>query len=232
MAKQTRHPMHKPRRQNPARVFTRAALTSLAGLMLWATVIAEQSTTQEQTQENPSQQLQFAPSDINLPLPDGVDLQRGFRMERYRAPVPQINPGTEVVNTARAYQLYRSGKVKFIDVYPPRGLGADPLDGSWVMSESHENIEGSTWLPEVGRGFLEDGHIDYFERNLQIISGGNKNTFLLFYCSADCWQSWNAARRALLWGYNNIFWYPEGTDGWKEENHTVVPAQPVNFLGE
>ena len=153
-------------------------------------------------------------------------------MEHYRRPVPETNPGTEVVDTTRALELHGSGKVVFIDVYPPRGLGADPIDGNWQTNESHENIEGSTWLPEVGRGFLEEGHVSYFERNLSRLSGGDKQTPLLFYCTSDCWQSWNAAKRALRWGYSTVFWYPNGIDGWLEEGHTLAPAEPVNFFGE
>ena len=172
------------------------------------------------------------PSSIDLPLPEGVDAETGYRMGRYRAPVPQTNPGTEVVNTERALELHASGEVVFIDVFPPRGLGANPLDGTWMTNESHESIESATWLPEVGRGFIEQEHIDYFQRNLELLTEENKQTPLLFFCTADCWQSWNAARRALLWGYENIFWYPEGTDGWAEEGHPVVPVEPVNFFGE
>lgn len=177
-------------------------------------------------------QVRSAASSTDLALPAGVDQQTGFRMERYRAAVPTINPGTEVVSTVRAFELHQSGQVVFIDVYPPRGMGADPLDGSWVITEEHAYIVNSVWLPEVGRGHIEQEHKDYFQRNLQLLSEGDKSTPLLFYCTADCWQSWNAARRALLWGYNNIFWYPDGTDGWIEEDHPVVPAEPVNFLGE
>lgn len=153
-------------------------------------------------------------------------------MHRYRAPVPDSNPGTEVVNTKRALELHASGEVVFIDVYPPRGMGANPMDGTWLTNESHKSIVNATWLPEVGRGFVEREHIDYFQRNLEILTKENKQTPLLFFCTADCWQSWNAARRARLWGYENIFWYPAGTDGWAEEGHAVVPVEPVNFLGD
>lgn len=186
-----------------------------------------------QTDLTPAAQVGHTASDADLPLPEGVDLETGYRMGRYRAAVPTTNPGTEVVDTARAFELHQTRQVVFIDVYPPRGMGADPLDGSWVISEKdHHHIEHSTWLPEVGRGHLEPEHVDYFERNLTLLSKGDKSTPLLFYCTADCWQSWNAARRALLWGYSNIFWYPDGTDGWIEEEHPVVPAEPVNFFGE
>jgi len=176
--------------------------------------------------------LNFSPSPADAALPEGVDTETGYRMEHYRRPAPDINPGTELVNTERALELHQSGKVVFIDVYPPRGLGADPIDGSWRNSEAHETIEGSTWLPEVGRGYLEPDHVSYFERNLELLSNGDKKTPLLFYCTADCWQGWNAARRALRWGYEIIFWYPNGSDGWLEEGHALVPAEAVNFFDE
>ena len=120
----------------------------------------------------------------------------------------------------------------FIDVFPPRGLGADPIDGTWMTNEVHHTIDIATWIPEVGRGHLEQEHIDYFERNLQLLSNNDKSTPLLFFCTSDCWQSWNAAKRANLWGYEIIFWYPAGTDGWQENGHQLVVAEPVNFFGD
>ena len=176
--------------------------------------------------------LGYSPSPVNTPLPKGVDSTTGFRMERYRRAVPTVNPGTETVSTSRAIALHSTDKVIFIDVYPPRGLGHDPFDGTWQTNETHKHIEGSTWLPEVGRGHIEDEHVSYFRRNLQLLTNNNRQAPLLFYCTSDCWQSWNAARRALQWGYEIIFWYPDGTDGWQEENRELVLAEPVNFFGE
>jgi PQQ-dependent catabolism-associated CXXCW motif protein len=37
---------------------------------------------------------------------------------------------------------------------------------------------------------------------------------VVLYCLADCWMSWNAAKRAQEIGYSNVAWYREGTDGW------------------
>lgn len=215
----------------------KVALTVLLCGIAQAPLAAAQNTAvpasacQTNDRSAPSDYIQSNPSDQNSSLPAGVDPQTGFRMQRYRSAVPDSNPGTEVVDTTRAMQLHRSGQVIFIDVYPPRGLGADPLNGNWLTNEPHSNIENSVWLPEVGRGHLEQDHIDYFQRNLSRLTTGDKQTALLFYCTADCWQSWNAARRAMLWGYKNIFWYPDGTDGWHEENHPLIPATPVNFHG-
>lgn len=205
-------------------------LISAPGLILC--LVLTTHTTADDAKLSTTDPVQIQPSSIDSPLPKGVDEKTGFRMNRYRAPVPDVNPGAEVVNTRRAIELHASGQVKFIDVYPPKGLGADPLNGNWMTNEKHQSMEGATWLPEVGRGHIEQGHVDYFQRNLKKITGDDKQTPLMFYCTADCWQSWNAARRALLWGYENILWYPAGTDGWQEHNQPLYPIEPVNFLGE
>ena len=176
--------------------------------------------------------LNHKPSAIDAPLPDGVDPVTGFRMEHYRRPVPDTNPGVEVIDTDRALQLQQTGKVVLIDVFPPRGLGADPLDGSWLTNDEYSTLPGAVWLPEVGRGHLEQEHIDYFTRNLEALTDNDKTTPIMFFCTSDCWQSWNAARRALQWGYEHIFWYPAGSDGWFEEGNELLPAVPINFFGE
>ena len=45
------------------------------------------------------------------------------------------------------------------------------------------------------------------------------------------WQGWNAARRAIVWGHTAVFWYPGGTDQWRDDGGETIPAEPVNFLG-
>lgn len=163
-------------------------------------------------------------------LPKGVDPVTGYRMERYRAPVPAFIPGGQVIGTTELRQAVQTGDMVLINVYPPKGLGPDPLSGDWIISEHHEHIEGSTWLPDVGRGHIEVDATRYFQRHLRRLTKGDKNMALVFYCTADCWQSWNAARRAISWGYDNIFWYPEGIDGWLDAGFELVAASPENFL--
>ena len=48
---------------------------------------------------------------------------------------------------------------------------------------------------------------------------------LLFFCLADCWMSWNAAKRAQEYGYTSVLWYPEGTDGWRFEDWPVEKVE-------
>jgi len=161
-----------------------------------------------------------------------VDPNTGFRMDKYRAPVPGSIPGGTTVDTPFVKQRHDAGSMVFIDVLPPKGMGADPIDGFWLITEPRISISGSIWLPEVGRGFLEAELADYFERNLERLTENNKSTELLFFCTSDCWQSWNAATRAISWGYDNVFWYPNGSDGWTEYGYPLVQIAPVNFIND
>ncbi len=161
-----------------------------------------------------------------------VDPETGLRMERYRAPVPADVPGGVTLSNESAAQMHGAGDIVFIDVYPPKGLGPDPLDGFWVTNEKRSTIPGGVWLPEVGRGTLDAEAEDYFKRNLARLTEGELSRKVAFYCTADCWQSWNASRRAIEWGYTAVHWYPLGTDGWLEAGFELQAVQPVNFLDD
>ncbi len=178
--------------------------------------------------------------DNNSNLPKGVDTDTGFRMERYRAPVPDSIPGGCIASNLEVQAAHLKAFANpsqsnnqnwvFLDVFPPRGLGHDPLDGEWIISEKHDYIPGSIWLPEVGRGYLGEEHQQYFRHNLAKVTNGDSARPIVFYCTSDCWQSWNAAVRAIDWGYSNVIWYPEGIDGWLELGEELEPAVPINFF--
>src|SRR6516165_10536235 len=56
---------------------------------------------------------------------------------------------------------------------------------------------------------------------------GSDDKLLVIYCQRDCWQSWNAAKRALALGYRRVAWYPEGTDGWHDAGLPLENATPA-----
>ena len=39
-------------------------------------------------------------------------------------------------------------------------------------------------------------------------------------------MSWNAAKRALTYGYSQVYWFPEGTDGWDAAGLPLEPSEP------
>ena len=158
---------------------------------------------------------------------DGVAEPDGFRLENYRAAVPATLSGATVVATAELQALLADRAPILIDVLPaPRPPGDRRDDRLW-RGKSRANIPGSVWLPNVGFGELAPEFEAYFVDNLARLTEGDRARRLVFYCQADCWMSWNAAKRALGHGYRNVVWYPEGTDGWAAAGLPLEPAEPV-----
>ena len=156
----------------------------------------------------------------NAPEPEG------YRADNYRAPVPATLAGARVLATGEAEAIWRAAAGVFIDVLPhapkPQNLPA----GTIWREKPRLNIPGSIWLPDTGYGTLAAATEDYLRHGLAGASGGNNATLLVIYCLTDCWMSWNAAKRALSYGYRNVAWYPEGTDGWQRADLPVAEAQP------
>lgn len=155
------------------------------------------------------------------------DPQTGYRTSRYRAPVTLDCPGAIRIDFDDVRALVRDRQAVLLDVMAAEGGGADPKTGAWRLTKSRQNIPGSHWLPDVGKGFLAAGMESYFRSNLQRLTGGDKAKPIIIYCLADCWMGWNAAKRAASWGYTGVHWYPEGTDGWRDWDGNLAPAEPV-----
>jgi PQQ-dependent catabolism-associated CXXCW motif protein len=68
---------------------------------------------------------------------------------------------------------------------------------------------------------------DYLRAGLEGITGGDRAKLLVIYCLRDCWMSWNVAKRAISWGYSNVAWYPDGTDGWQDAGFPLSEAAPA-----
>ncbi len=182
------------------------ALASLVAAMLALTVPAY-------AQESPSE-------------PDG------YRTDNYRAPVPTTLAGARVLATEQAEAIWRSGSGAFVDVLPRPPKPPNLPAGTVWRDKPRFNIPGSIWLPDTGYGTLAAATEDYLRDGLARASGGDSARLLVIYCQADCWMSWNAAKRALSYGYSNVAWYPEGTDGWQRANLPLSDSQPEPLAGE
>ena len=51
--------------------------------------------------------------------------------------------------------------------------------------------------------------------------------YWMIFCRSDCWMSWNAARRAVEWGFDPVIWFPGGTDAWEQAGQPLVTVEPV-----
>ena len=156
----------------------------------------------------------------NVPEPDG------YRTDNYRAAVPATLAGVRVLTTAEAEAIWRAGSGVFIDVLPRAPKPPNLPAGTVWRDKPRLNIPGSIWLPDTGYGKLAEPTEAYLRRGLERASHGNKAALLVIYCQEDCWMSWNAAKRVLSYGYSNVAWYPDGTEGWEHANLPVVESQP------
>ncbi|MCP3388142.1 PQQ-dependent catabolism-associated CXXCW motif protein [Bradyrhizobium sp. CCGB12] len=150
----------------------------------------------------------------------------GYRTDNYRAPVPATLAGARVLTTAEAEAIWRAKSGAFVDVMPRPPKPKNLPEGTVWRDAPRRNIPGSIWLPDTGYGALPPVMDDYLQRGLARASGDDKAALLVIYCLADCWMSWNAAKRALAYGYSNIAWYPDGTDGWERAKLPTEEAQP------
>jgi PQQ-dependent catabolism-associated CXXCW motif protein len=149
-----------------------------------------------------------------------------YRTDNYRTPVPATLKGGRVITTKDAEAIWRDKRGAFIDVMPRPPKPANlPPETVWRDKPRH-NIPGSLWLPDTGYGRLATETEAYLRDGLARASAGRRDALLVIYCQADCWMSWNAAKRAVSYGYSNVVWYPEGTDGWELEDLPLADAQP------
>lgn len=170
-------------------------------------------------QQNPSdiQKLETPPEQAAGTRPAEPE---GYRMDNYRTPVPATLKGAKVIDTIAAETLWEDNRAIFIDVFPKPPKPKLPKGTLWI-DPKRDTIAKALWLPNVGYGALTDEHEAYFKGWLEKLRAGHPTKQLVFFCLRDCWMSWNAAKRALSWGYGNIVWYPEGSDGWIEAGNDI-----------
>ncbi|WP_213771667.1 PQQ-dependent catabolism-associated CXXCW motif protein [Bradyrhizobium sp. dw_78] len=149
-----------------------------------------------------------------------------YRLEDYRAPTPATLRGARVITTEEAERLWRSRSASFVDVWPRPPRPRNLPEGTLWHDKPRSDIPGSIWLPDTGYGELAPAMADYFSKGLGNATGGDRARLLVLYCLADCWMSWNAAKRALSLGYPNVAWYPGGTDGWFAAGLPLQSATP------
>ena len=149
----------------------------------------------------------------------------GYRLDGYRSPTPATLAGAVTVDTAAARRLVEDGAAVPVNVLK---LDRSTLPGGpWLLAKPQPQIPGGVWLPNVGLGEPGPEVESYLRRNLERLTGGERGRGLLFYCLADCWMSWNAAKRALTLGYARVYWYRDGIDGWSEAGLPTQDGGPV-----
>ncbi|MEP9354486.1 PQQ-dependent catabolism-associated CXXCW motif protein [Xanthobacter sp. KR7-65] len=150
----------------------------------------------------------------------------GYRMDAYRAPVPATLAGARVLDTEQAAALWRAQKAAFVDVLPRPPRPANLPAGTVWRDQPRPSIPGAMWLPNTGFGALSEETEAYLRAGLGAATRGDVNAPLVIFCQRECWMSWNAAKRAIAYGYRDVSWFPEGTEGWAAAGLPLEPVEP------
>lgn len=156
----------------------------------------------------------------NVPEPDG------FWTGPINSDVPASIRGGKVVHAAELQELIEQHDPLLIDVsnMPKRPEGM-PADAPW-MPLPHEAIPKAIWIPDVGNGVVSAAVDEFFAAQLEKETGNDRDHPIVIYCHERCWLSWNAAKRAIGYGYRNVHWFPEGIEGWRAAGFEIQTVQP------
>ena len=143
------------------------------------------------------------------------------------SPVPATIAGGKVINNARQLQsLLKRPDIVIVDVSNAPRRPDNLASGAPWLPLPHQAIPGSLWIPGVGLGEISPAVGDFFRKQLTAATDNDVSRPLLIYCHQTCWLSWNAAKRAISYGYRNVYWYRDGIEGWKAAHFPTAVIEP------
>lgn len=142
-------------------------------------------------------------------------------------PVPATIQGGQVIHAVELNDLLKKNtRVVVVDVsdspHRPENL---PATTTWLPVR-HPGIPGAIWIPGAGLGTPPANVEEFYKQRLAKATGNDFKRPLVLYCHQKCWLSWNGAKRAIGYGYRNVYWFPEGIEGWRKENLPTQTLQP------
>jgi PQQ-dependent catabolism-associated CXXCW motif protein len=147
----------------------------------------------------------------------GVAPTRELRLINYAAPTPREVPGAKTVMTPQ------------LRAWLQRDPQQQPLLLDVIGDQGHDSLPGAIWLPGAGRGLSFDDALQaHFAKSLEQLTEGDRGRALVFFCAGNrCWLSYNAALRAAILGYSEVYWYRGGIDAWISAGGKLAPIRTV-----
>jgi PQQ-dependent catabolism-associated CXXCW motif protein len=160
---------------------------------------------------------------------EAVREPEGFWNGPINSDVPATITGGKIIHAQELAQLLKQSEPLVIDVSneSKRPPGMAP-DAPWLPLPQ-EVIPGSVWLPGAGMADIAPETDVLFRKLLSQSTGGDLDHPVVIYCHERCWLSFNAAKRAIGYGYRRVHWFPEGVEGWRAAGHTTVVAKKWTF---
>jgi PQQ-dependent catabolism-associated CXXCW motif protein len=145
----------------------------------------------------------------------GISPQSELKIE-VGSQTPLIIPGGRRVTTGEVVKLINTEAV-IVDVLRDNTGG-------------HRTLPGAIYMPGAGDpGTFKDRVQRKLSPVLAQLTSRNANQPLVFLCEgAKCWESYNAALRAMQLGYRNVLWYRGGLSSWIAAKQQLQPPAAVH----
>jgi PQQ-dependent catabolism-associated CXXCW motif protein len=156
-----------------------------------------------------------------------VDEPTGFWHGDINGPVPASIQGGQVLQLAGVQKFIKSGDALIVDVSnaPRKPDGLAP-DAPW-LPVSHKALPKSIWIPGAGAGEVTPEFDVFLRDRIGMAAQGNYDRPIIVYCHKRCWLSWNGAKRLIAYGYRQVYWYPDGIEGWKAAKLPTVAVKEI-----
>jgi PQQ-dependent catabolism-associated CXXCW motif protein len=150
----------------------------------------------------------------------------GYWLGDVNAPVPAAIRGGTAIHVADLQTLLKNGGVVVVDVSnaPQKPQGLAP--GAPWMPLPHRALPDALWVPGAGLGVIPPAVDDFYRTRLSVATADNREAPVVVYCHESCWLSWNAAKRAIGYGYRRVYWFSDGIEGWTAAGRPTVIAEP------
>jgi PQQ-dependent catabolism-associated CXXCW motif protein len=173
---------------------------SYAGLVAWS----------EESQSNAWKFIDFT-----IVAPNYADELTNFGVPPQSA--LQSDVGSQTPTTLPGASVLRTGLLN--DAKRLQSLDGSPFLLIDVLNGTHgETIAGARRLDYAGSfGTFTDAVQQRLTTDLAAATKNDLAMPLVFFCrGARCWESYNAALRALKIGYTHVYWYRGGLDAWAQ----------------
>ncbi len=150
----------------------------------------------------------------------------GFWTGPTNSPVPRTIKGGTVIHAQQLAALLRRTHPVVVDVSnAPRRPENLPSTSTW-LPVPHPGVPGAVWIPGAGLGDPPPAVADYYRERLAQLTGHDTARPLVIYCHERCWLSWNGAKRAIGYGYREVYWFADGIEGWRAAQLPTAVIEP------
>ena len=163
------------------------------------------------------------------PAPEALVAEpKDFWLGPVNAPVPRTLSGGTVIRATDLAALLKQRRAVVVDVSSSQQRPEKLAPQAVWMPPPHPVIPGSLWIAGAGAGTIDTDVEKLYRQRLAEATSHDLGHPVVVYCHERCWLSWNAAKRAIRYGYRNVYWFPDGIEGWRAAGFDTATAEAAN----